>query len=271
MKPMFFDHCADRAGYTAGRTRVTRGGGTPVWVAGALAVLLLVVAGVVYRVMASGFQQIVRTPMKLPVPLSAIPLQEKGWTGADIPIETVTREYMQSNFADDYISRRYVNAAQRLLADVYVVYCSSHPSGIIGHKPQVCYPGNGWSWDETVPSQIVSRSGRRIECLIHQFHKQAPTYQQVYVLNFYVLNGQITLRERDFSGFFDRLPNIAGNPARYVAQVQISSLSEQAARVAASDLVDTILAFLPDEQGQVRAAGRAETSGPAQEATAATR
>jgi hypothetical protein len=243
-----------------------RRGGTPVWLAGALAVLLLVVAGITYRIMASGLEVILRTPMELPVPLSAVPMQAHGWVGQELPIRTVTREYMQNNFADDYISRRYVNAAQGLWADVYVVYCSSHPSGILGHKPQVCYPGNGWIRDQTVSSEITSRAGRRIKCLIHQFHKPAPAYQQVNVLNFYVLNGQVTLRESDFSGFWDRLPNVSGNPARYVAQVQISSVMEQAARVAASDFADIILAFLPDEQGQVRATNFTDTPGRGQKA-----
>lgn len=256
---MLFDRCAVRAGHTPGRTRVACRGGTPVWVAGTLAVLLLVVAGVVYRLTASELQAVLSTPMRLPVPLSAVPTQGNGWTGWDLPIRTVTREYMEENFADDYISRRYLHAAQGLQADVYVVYCSSHPSGIVGHKPRVCYPGNGWIWDQTVSSEIISRAGRTIPCLIHQFHKPVPAYHQVYVLNFYVLNGQITLSEKEFSGFWDRLPNISGNPARYVAQIQISSLMEQAARVAASDFADTILAFLPDEQGQVRAAPLADT------------
>jgi len=77
----------------------------------------------------------------------------------------------------------------------------------------------------------------------------------VFVLSFYVLNGQVTLRERDFSGFLDRTPNISGNPARYVAQVQISSAFEPSAIAAARDLVDTILTFLPDRHGYVQATG----------------
>jgi hypothetical protein len=39
-----------------------------------------------------------------------------------------------------------------------------------------------------------------------------------------------------------------------VAQVQISSTLESAARLAAGDLVETILTFLPDRHGRVRAA-----------------
>ncbi len=260
---MFFARGAGRAG----GAQVARRGGTPVWMAGILAVLLLLAAGIAYRVMAAGVETVVSTPLKLPVPLSAIPKQLDGWTGQDANLSPSIVDYMRANFADDYMNRHYENAAQRFSVGIYVVYCASHPSGIVGHKPRVCYPGNGWIWDETVSSRIISRGGRPIDCLVHQFHKPAPAYQQVYVLNFYVLNGQITLRESDFSGFFDRLPNLAGNPARYVAQVQISALMEQAARVAASDFADTILALLPDEQGRVQAAHLTDTSGPAPDAT----
>jgi len=166
------------------------------------------------------------------------------------------------------VSRRYVNAAQGIYGDVYVVYCSSRPGGIIGHQPLVCYPGNGWIHDETVRSQIVSRSGRTIDCLVHRFHKAAPSYQQTVVLNFYVLNGQITLSEGDFSGLMGRRPNLSGDLARYVAQVQISSAFEYSARATASELVDTILALLPDREGHVHAADSGGEFTQAGEATA---
>ena len=44
-----------------------------------------------------------------------------------------------------------------------------------------------------------------------------------------------------------------GDPAKYVAQVQISSFLENDVREAAADLVDRILYYLPDETGLVRA------------------
>jgi len=73
------------------------------------------------------------------------------------------------------------------------------------------------------------------------------------VLNFYILNGQITADENDFSGPFGRRPNLARDPARYVAQVQIGSVLENSVRTAAKDITDRILDFLPDNNGQVRA------------------
>lgn len=225
-----------------------------VWLAGVLAFVLLIGAGIAYRLAASGLQRIRDNPVALPIPLSTIPLRMDVWTGQDAILETTTDEYIRANFGDDYISRRYTNTAEGAWADVYVVYCSSYPSGLLGHRPDVCFPAHGWIRDRTTPTKITTLTGRTIECLSHQFHKAAPAYGQVSVLSFYILNGEITLRERDFSGIFDRTPNLSGNPARYVAQVQISSASEQSARLAARDLVDTILTFLPDRHGYVKAA-----------------
>lgn len=234
-----------------------RGAGS-VWLASGMAVSLLIAAGVAFRVAGAMFSREIGEPVKLPISLSEIPVQIGSWTGTNVEIPATTQDYMRTNFADDYISRQYVDRAASLWAGVYLVYCSSRPAGILGHKPRVCYPGTGWIWDDTAESQFTTRSGRKIECLIHCFHRPMPAYQQVYVLNFYVLNGRITLSEKEFSGLLGRRPNLEGDPARYVAQVQITASSENCVRIAAGDLVDTILTFLPDKDGQVTAAGRAE-------------
>jgi len=228
-------------------------GGTPVWLAALVAVVLLVTAGVAYRAMAARLYGDALTPVRLPVPLKQVPGQIGGWVGQDLPIPENIKVYMEQNFADDYVSRRYINAREGVWADLYLVYCSSRPGGILGHQPLVCFPCNGWVHDETASSQIVSRSGRPINCLVHRFHKPAPAYQQVVVLNFYILNGQITLNERDFSGFWGRRPNLSGDPAHYVAQVQVSSNLEHSVRTAAAQMADILLALLPGPQDRAHA------------------
>jgi len=224
------------------------------WFIWILAVLLLVSSGITYRLLASHLELLFDTPISLPVPLSGFPSEVGNWVGRDLAIPNITKEYMEKNFADDFLSRRYINAATQAWADVYVVYCSSRPGGIVGHQPRVCYPGYGWVHDSTKPSQFISRTGRQIPCLIHRFHKTAPTHSQTVILNFYILNGQITADENGFSGPWGRRPNIAGDPARYVAQVQISSVLENSVRTMAKDMTDLVLDYLPDENGKVRAA-----------------
>lgn len=238
----------------------TAPGKTPLWFVWILAVLLLITAGVTYRVLASGLKRIIDTPIVLPVPLSAFPAQIGSWAGRDLPIPSITKDYMEENFADDFLSRRYINSATKAWADVYIVYCSSRPGGILGHRPRVCYPAHGWVHDSTEPSQFTSRAGRQIPCLIHRFRKPAPMHNRTVVLNFYILNGQVTADEKDFSGPFGRRPNIAGDPARYVAQVQISSVLESSIRTLAKDITDLVLDYLPDSDGTVKAEVRSQRS-----------
>lgn len=223
------------------------------WWAWISAVLLLISAGAAYRIFASRLQHILRTPVELPISLSDFPIRIGNWVGADLPIRTTAKEYMEAHFADDFLSRRYINAPTETWADVYIVYCSSRPGGILGHRPRVCYSGAGWVHDSTEQSQFISRVGRKIPCLIHRFHKPGLEYRETVIVNFYIVNGRITTYEDDFSSLFGRRPNIEGDPARYVAQVQISSVVENSVRRAAKDVTDLILEFLPDKNGKVRA------------------
>lgn len=246
---------SDRRSVEIGRPRLSArmnscDGTASIWSAGGIAVLLLVTAGVAYRVGKARMQE--PSVIAPPVALAKVPTVLNGWIGETLEIPSVTQEYMRANFADDYISRRYVNEQKRMWADAYVVYCSSRPAGMLGHQPMVCFPAHGWIHDGTSESDYETESGRRMKCLVHRFHKPAPDYRRVVVMSFYVLNGEITLREGDFSGFFGRRPNVSGNPARYVAQIQISSVVEHSARSLAAVLTDSILAILPDQDGQVR-------------------
>ena len=82
----------------------------------------------------------------------------------------------------------------------------------------------------------------------------APGYEERVVLNFYIVNGQLTNDETSFSGVGWRTPNIEGDPARYVAQVQISSVLENSVRAATEDLTELVLDFFPDKNGKVQSA-----------------
>jgi len=219
-----------------------------------LAVVLLVASGVVYRILAPRWQGTGQRTIKLPIPLGQFPLTVGNWVGSQMTIEATTQEYMRKNFADDFFSHHYTHQKVGAWVDVYVVYCASRPAGIMGHRPGVCYPAHGWILDSTDTTEFVSLLGNKIPCLIQRFHKPVPNYQEALALSFYVVNGQIAINEKAFSGLMGRNPNISGDPAKYVAQVQISSVYEDSILRAAADMVDVILDYLPDKTGVVRAA-----------------
>ncbi|MFH1718297.1 MAG: exosortase-associated EpsI family protein, partial [Planctomycetota bacterium] len=204
-------------------------GKTPVWFAWVLAVVLLICAGISYRVMASRLELIVDTPVKLPVPLEALPERIGSWSGEDVPIPP---NIVRVAGNDAYLNRLYVNNLSNQWANVYIAY-TAHPRTMLGHRPQICYVAGGWIHDDTERNQITSRRGMELPCLIHRFHRPAPGREDVVVLNFYIVNGRITSDERVFSGVGWRTPNIEGDPARYVAQVQVSSRLENSVRAAA--------------------------------------
>jgi hypothetical protein len=234
----------------ANYAKPVKGGGSFVWIVWILAILLLLCAGIVYRITAKQMKLVFDTPIKLPYPLSIFPTEVGNWSGRDVPIPY---NIQQAAGNDDFLSRFYTNELTKEWANVYIAY-SARPRTMIGHKPQACYVGSGWILDSTEPSKVVSASGTTIPCLVHRFHKPAPDNIKVVVLNFYILNGQITSDESSFSGIGWRTPNIAGNPARYVAQVQISSILENSVRLAAKDMTDLIITFFPDENGKVKTA-----------------
>jgi EpsI family protein len=224
------------------------GGNLPIWNASLLAIGLLLAAGISYRTLMSFTTNNV---INLPVALSNLPLEIGNWRGSELEIPAITREYMEKNFADDYISRRYINNQSGTWADIYVVYCSSRPGAMVAHQPLICYPGNGWIHDSTNKTQFTIQNGRNIDCQIHRFHKPAPASYQTVVLNFFIVNGNPTDNQKDFNRIIGRNFNFTRNPARYAAQVQISSISESAIVSAAADMTQTILNFLPNQDGKV--------------------
>lgn len=208
-----------------------------------LVILLLAVSGVVYRCVATRLDRISDTPITLDQPLSSFPLEVGSWQGKEVEIsESVLK--VASN--DDYLSRLYVNETTNQWASVYVAY-TARPRTMLGHRPQVCYPSAGWIPEGSQKSQFTTASGREVDCLIHRFRKPAPSSSEVVIINFYILNGSVTNDEDEFAGIKFRTPNINGNAARYVAQVQVSSAVENSVRAAATDLSDLIIAFFPDE------------------------
>lgn len=215
-----------------------------------LAASIVFFAGMIYRIHASRQVLMVVSCLKLPVSLEFFPFMVKDWVGRDVPIAEHIQK-MSGN--DDFINRLYANGSTNQWANVYIVY-TGQPRIMLGHRPEVCYVGGGWIHENSERSQFLTSAGRAVPCLIHHFYKPNITHDEIVVLSFYILNGQVTCDERNFSGLGWRIPNIGGVTARYVAQVQISSVLENSVRLIAKDITELILDFFPDEEGRIRIA-----------------
>ncbi|MHC4204972.1 MAG: exosortase-associated EpsI family protein [Planctomycetota bacterium] len=226
-----------------------RTGKVPVFLSWIFAVLLLVSSGITYRVLASRLKLVVETPVELPVPLTAFPKRVGNWVGKDVPIPINIQRAAKN---DAFLNRFFINEASNKWANVYIAY-TAHPRTMLGHRPQICYVAGGWVHDGTELTKVTSSAGRELPCLLHRFRRPSPETQETVVLNFYIVNGRLTSDESVFSGVGFRTPNIDGDPARYVTQVQISSVFENSIRSAAKDITEQVLDFFPDENGKVRA------------------
>lgn len=212
--------------------------------------MIVVIFGIAYRMAVARLEMSIQNPIKLPLTLNTYPFELGSWSGRTVPIPYNIQQIAGN---DDFLSRLYTNQVTKDQVNLYIAY-SARPRTMLGHKPEKCYVGSGWTLENTESTVIYSTSGMTIPCLIHRFRKTVPQIQEIVVLNYYILNGQITSDERNFSGVGWRTPNIAGDPARYVAQVQISSTLENSVRIAGADMADLILDYFPDKDGYVPAA-----------------
>jgi hypothetical protein len=205
------------------------------------------ICGLAYRTVSNHLQVSVATPISLPIPLRLFPMAVGSWVGKEVPLDENVLRVARN---DDFCNRQYVNTRSNDWINLYIAY-SGRPRTIQGHRPDVCYVGAGWIHSSTIKSSFVSRSGRRIPCLIHRFQTPEPRREELVVLNFYVVNGEPSNDESTFSGAAWRTPNVDGNIASYVAQVQINSVIESAVLAFAGDSADIIVSFLPNERGNV--------------------
>lgn len=206
-----------------------------------VALFLLLSSGITYHILATQINAVANRPVRLEKPLSSVSNQIGDWQGHDVEVsETVLK--VAAN--DDYLMRSYTNASLRASVNLYVAY-SARPRTMLGHRPSVCYPSAGYVHQETRKIEIVTSSGRRISALLHRFNKPLTGSRDTLVLNFYIVNGAFTTEEKGFSGVAWRTPNIKGDAARYVTQIQLTAVSESVLRKAAAELLEPIVTCFP--------------------------
>ena len=213
--------------------------------AAATAVALLLVSGVGYRLLAGYLNRPTDgVPMPRGTLAKALPLQIGGWQGKEKPVEDAVIEGAD---CDDYISRTYVRG--NMVVQLWIAF-GVRARDLMPHRPEVCYPGNGYTLEDTRPVELPIGGGQQLECRTYQFSRSGFGAGPMTVLNYYIVDGQYSpdvslLRSKALGGS-------AG--IRYMAQVQIVTSGGGAASGAASrsvqafavDSAEAIRGLMPD-------------------------
>ncbi len=213
------------------------------WPATAAAFAMLVASGVGFRLLASEY---VRSSESIHVPvgtLATLPLEINGWFGSEVVMD---ERVLRATDTDDHVNRIYRRGPGEAVA-LFIGY-GVNLRDLAPHRPEVCYPGAGWTLDQTrlvEDFEISEEPG--FACQIHDFHRGGLAGQRVTVLNYYIVDGQFCgdvslLRSRAWRG---------GGDSTYAAQVQIVDQvgtspiqAEQAVRAFAADSARQIRTLL---------------------------
>jgi EpsI family protein len=183
--------------------------------------------------------------VKLDALLADFPVEINDWTSTDIAISDTVLKAADN---DDYLIREYKNSKTGQSVNLYISY-SARPTTMRGHKPENCYPGGGWVLDDSKNIDVDLDSGRILPCLIHSFHKRQPYPANIFVLNYYILDGRLITHDEEFSGLRYRLVNNTTSAKRYVTQVQVSSTMTNSVLSATSEFADLIFKYFPVTNG----------------------
>ncbi len=168
-----------------------------------------------------------------------LPEEIDGWLGTDVPLGG---SIIRNTDTDDHVSRAYTRAGSREGVMLFIGY-GVRLRDLMPHRPEVCYPGAGWTLGQTRVTDLELDSGR-LPCRVLTFSRGGLGSQRATVLNYYLLDGK-------YCPDVSLLRSKAWRPdagVRYVAQIQITATDDALANSAAS-LVES---FARDSASAVR-------------------
>ena len=180
------------------------------------AVVLLLAARLGYGLLESRYGQAFRS---VPLPrgsLEKLPQVLGEWQGHPQPMKAAI---IKATDTDDHVSRFYRSAREPTGVSLWIGY-GGRLRDMLPHRPEVCYPANGYTLEEERHVQLKSSDGTLLPCRILYFARGGLQAERVVVLNYYLVDGEYS---PDVSLLRTRAMRFQAG-GRYVVQVQISSI-----------------------------------------------
>lgn len=211
-------------------------------VASGVAIALLLLSGVGYRTLAAGYADL---SGGIPLPrgtLKQLPLQIGDWAGIEVPLD---ERIVEATDTDDLVNRRYVRSNGRDAVSLFIA-CGLRMRDLAPHRPEVCYPGAGWTVDDRRVVDVALDDGSTFPVQIHQFSRGGLASSRIMVLNYYLIDG---LYCPDVSLLRSKAWR-PQNDFRYLAQVQVVSAADTSLGLATAD--KKVRAFAADSASEIR-------------------
>jgi EpsI family protein len=213
----------------------------------AVAFAVLIASGATYRSLAGHYARRTGGITLDRGTLGKLPLEVGEWLGQDVPLEDAI---IQATDTDDHVNRKYVEGRGGRQVSFWLAY-GIQLRDLQPHRPEVCYPGAGWTLDEINEVSLQLEAGGKLPCRILSFHRGGLQSDIVVVLNYYIIDGTYC---PDVSLLRSKQWRLGQGGARYAAQVQIASSqahdvygNEQAVRAFATVVAKPIEELITNE------------------------
>jgi len=182
------------------------------------AAALLLASGFGFRALDDYLQRPTGSVPLPPGTLARLPLRIGAWQGQDAPIDDALR---RATDTDDLVNRQYRREPDGAHASLYVAY-GVRARDLMPHRPEVCYPGAGWTFRGSVDRELALPNGSSLACRVLRFTHGTFDQRQIVVVNYYIVDGQYCpdvslLRSKAWRG---------SRGIRYVVQVQVTATSD---------------------------------------------
>ena len=225
-------------------------------VAAGVAAALMIACGIGYRLVAAHLARpLTSTPLP-PGTLAKFPLDLPGWAGRDVPMDQAV---IRATDTDDLLNRSYTSRAGAESVGFYVAY-GVRARDLMPHRPEVCYPGAGWTLDSTETRELPLPDQAKLNCRLYRFSKGGGLFDhRILVLNYYIIDGQYApdvtmLRSKAWRG---------QDGVNYTVQVQVtcsesayggSSVATETVRTFAADSAVELSKLLREAHGEAHLA-----------------
>lgn len=169
----------------AAHSRDFRSRAAPLLAAGAAVAVLLFSGWALRALEARAFGT---APAPASIHLARLPTTIGPWTGQDVPIDPRLREATDT---DDLLNRRYRHSIGRDAVGVYLA-AGSRARDLARHRPEVCYPGAGWTLQNVERVTLEMPDGPPLACRIFRFSEGRFDLRQLVVLNYFIVDGVVS-------------------------------------------------------------------------------